>query len=119
MPQESAHEPDERLHLVIAEYLQAAEAGQPPDRTALLARHPDLAEGLREFFAGHDRVGQAVATLHPAPPTPPGGAATVGADEPAVRSEPCGAPGTRFADYELLGEIARGGMGVVFRARQL
>src|SRR5690348_207869 len=86
-----------RLNDVLAEYLQEVEAGREPDRAGLAARHPDLADELREFFANHDQL---ASLAGPAP-----GAPTV-ATAPAA-----GAPG-RLSDYELLGEIARGGMGV-------
>jgi WD40 repeat protein len=119
MPPNNAGSHEDRLHTVIAEYLQADEAGRAPDRTDLLGRNPDLAEGLREFFATHDRVRQAVASLHPPTITPradPG--ATIAAGEPTSPAQAL-APGMRFGDYELLQEIARGGMGVVYRARQV
>lgn len=95
---------------LIAEYLQAIEAGKVPSREELLAQHPYYAEELRRFFADFDRVDRGAASLRFAGPntsdytdTPPG-------TLPTVRY---------FGDYELLEEIARGGMGIVYKARQV
>jgi WD40 repeat protein len=104
---------ERRLNEAIAAYLEAERQGRPPDREEWLRRHPDLAEELRSFFADRDRFGQLVAPLAPATDdaaTRPPGAATPSGPGTTLRS---------VGDYELLEEIARGGMGVVFRARQL
>jgi serine/threonine protein kinase len=108
------------LDALIVAYLEAAEAGQPPDRQALLRRHPDLAGDLAEFFADQDRLDRLAAPLRdltpgrragtPAPlPAPPFRGAPA-PPPPAVGPSQRG----RFA---VLGLHARGGLGQVSLAQ--
>jgi hypothetical protein len=93
---------ERRFQEVAAAYLAADEAGQAPNRAGLLALHPDLAAELHAFFADHDRAVQTARSMRAL------------AGLPSSPPLPC-----TFGDYELQEEIARGGMGVVYRARQV
>ena len=43
-----------RLEEVLEEYMQCLDRGEAVDREQLLARHPELVEELRSYFAGSD-----------------------------------------------------------------
>jgi eukaryotic-like serine/threonine-protein kinase len=101
---------DERVNGIIADYLRAIERGEVPDRAALLARHVEFTAELSAFFADHDRFRQVAAPLAEALTLPPGESLAAPASGPTIRY---------FGDYELVEEIARGGMGVVYKARQM
>src|SRR6516165_3373504 len=82
--QEPTVDPEERsrFEAVLGAYFEALDAGQSPDRRELLARHPDLASELAEFFAEQDRFHRLVAPLRPES-TEPGGSPTRPPDGPA------------------------------------
>jgi eukaryotic-like serine/threonine-protein kinase len=113
MTSPSAQRRERRLNTAIAEYLQAAEAGRAPDRREFLDRHWYLADGLMAFFRDEDRL-KRVAGLPRVRPR-------AGA-RPLHRPSTTGlgrelAVTRAVGQFELLNEIARGGMGVVYKAR--
>src|SRR4051812_15570776 len=103
---------EQRLDDAIAAYLEAVDAGARPEPADWLARFPDLAADLARFFGEQDRVHTLLGGPAPGPPidTPP--------RDPAAPAPNAAAAPRCFGAYELQEEIARGGMGVVYKARQ-
>ena len=106
---------ENRLNEVIAAYIEAVDAGKQPNQQDILEQHPDLAAMLKEFFADHERMRRAAVPFQPRNCTE---AATLPPSAPKS-SDAALAKVRYFGDYELLEEISRGGMGVVYRARQV
>jgi len=103
---------DPRLVAAVQEYMAALEAGKRPSRKEFLARHADIAGELAACLDGLAFVHSAAAHMHSDGADAPLGAQPHPEADAATTGKPLG-------DFQLVREIGRGGMGVVYEAVQL
>ncbi|MEI8375185.1 MAG: serine/threonine-protein kinase [Planctomycetota bacterium] len=100
---------DPRLLKIVQEYHQALESGRQPDRRQWLQRYPDLAEALGPCLEGLELVHRAAPLASPLSGSSP--------RLPSNTTEPLLA--NPLGDFQIVREIGRGGMGIVYEAIQL
>lgn len=100
---------EQRLRLtdVLDRWLVALEQGTPLAQEQLLAQHPDLADTLRTYF-------HSLADLHEMAAGFGGGGTSEDNGDDALEADE-----KQIGDFELGRELGRGGMGVVYAARQI
>jgi serine/threonine protein kinase len=96
---------DPRVIEVVDEYLRELDAGRQPDRASYVNRYPELADIVQQCLEGLDLVRSGLA------PSP--------VQDASDRAEQPGRLASPLGDFQIVREIAQGGMGVVYEAVQL
>ncbi len=94
---------EDRLAQIMDEYLVSLEQATPLDLDHLIAKHPEFADEIHSIASSLDLLHHATHEMRP--------------DSRKTDKLPAGTK--RLGDFEIGREIGRGGMGVVYEARQL